>query len=89
MFCHIKTNDGGSYMKNNVSLVDREELYAMFPALKGRGRNPHNRLNWLIRNRALKGLVKVGRRIYFDPEQIREWIRENQIPAGTMEKEGK
>ena len=65
---------------NNPVLIDREELYEMFPALKGRGKNPHNRVNWLIRHRRLWGLVRIGRRIYFDPEKIRAWIKEHSIP---------
>jgi len=37
-------------------------------------------MRWLIRNRAIP-IVKIGNRIYFRPEEIKEWIREHSIPA--------
>lgn len=37
-------------------------------------------LRWLIRNRAIP-IVKIGNRIYFRPEEVKEWIKEHSIPA--------
>ena len=67
-------------------LIDREELYQMFPALKGRGKNPRHRVDWLVRTRTLPGMVRIGRRIYFDPDKIRQWIQKNEIPVQNGER---
>ena len=35
-------------------------------------------LEWLIRTRQIKGLVRVGkRRIFFDPTRLDEWVQKN------------
>ena len=36
-------------------------------------------MRWLIRQRGIDGMVRVGRRIYFDPEDIKKWIEKNKI----------
>jgi len=36
-------------------------------------------MRWLIRVRGIDGMVRVGRRIYFDPEDVRQWIEKNKI----------
>lgn len=66
---------------SNAGLVDRQELYEMFPALRGRGKDPRHRIDWLVRRRALPGMVKIGRRIFFNPETIKDWINKNEIPV--------
>jgi len=37
-------------------------------------------MRWLIRQRAIP-IVKIGNRIYFRPEEIRDWIKKHSIPA--------
>lgn len=60
-------------------LIDRNELLNRFPALRGRGKNPKYRLDWLIRRRAIP-IVKLGKRsIFFDEEAIKKWIEQNSI----------
>ncbi len=62
-------------------LIDRQELLKLFPALRGRGKHSKWRLDWLVRQRAIP-VVRVGKRsIFFDEDQIREWIQKNSIPA--------
>jgi len=36
-------------------------------------------MRWLVRQRGIDGMVRVGRRIYFDPEDIKKWIEKNKI----------
>jgi hypothetical protein len=36
-------------------------------------------MRWLIRQRGILGMVRVGRRIYFDPIDVKKWIEENKI----------
>jgi len=37
-------------------------------------------LRWLVRKRGIE-IVKIGRKIYFDPESVRAFIEKNKIPA--------
>jgi len=37
-------------------------------------------LRWLVRNRSIE-IIKIGRKIYFDPESVRAFIEKNRIPA--------
>ncbi len=37
-------------------------------------------MRWLVRNRALE-MVKIGRKIYFDPNSVRAFVEKNKIPA--------
>ena len=37
-------------------------------------------MRWLIRRRAIP-IVRIGNRIYFQPEEIRKWVLEHSIPA--------
>jgi len=66
---------------NNVKLIDSHELLRRYPALAGKGKNKFYRLQWLTRSRAIP-LVKLGRRIYFDPADIDTWLESQKIPAG-------
>lgn len=71
---------------NTGKLLDRNELLNHFPALRGRGKNPKWRLDWLLRKRAIP-FVKVGTRsFYFDEDQIREWIRKNTVPVQNVDR---
>jgi len=36
-------------------------------------------MRWLIRQRGIDGMVRVGRRIYYDPVDIKKWIEKNKI----------
>jgi len=36
-------------------------------------------MRWLMRIRGIDGMVRVGRRIYFDPQDVRQWIEKNKI----------
>lgn len=74
---------------SNGKLIDRKELLQLFPALTGRGKNSRWRIDWLIRRRAIP-IVKLGTRsIYFDEDQIREWIERNSIPPQIGDNSGK
>ena len=33
----------------------------------------------LIRIRGIEGMVRIGRKIYFDPVDIKKWIEKNKI----------
>ena len=55
-------------------LWDLNMLLENYPALKPWG------VRWLIRKRRIP-LVKLGRRIYFDPIEIETWIESQKIPA--------
>ena len=68
-------------MKEGVRLIDSHELLRRYPALAGRGKDKLYRLQWLTRNRIIP-LVKIRRRIYFDPAEIDAWIESQKIPAG-------
>jgi hypothetical protein len=59
-------------------LIDKEELEKRFPALASK---PY-RLQWLVRSRQIP-VVKIGRRIYFRPEEIINWLGKHSIPAQT------
>lgn len=70
----------------NPGLIDRNELLKLFPALRGRGKNPRYRVDWLVRQRAIP-FIRIGKRsIFFDPEKIREWIKKHEIPVQNGEK---
>jgi hypothetical protein len=70
-------------------LVDRKELYRLFPALRGKGKNPRWRLDYLIRMRLIP-FVRLGKRsIGFDEDAIRKWIQQNSIPVQNRDENGK
>jgi len=48
-------------------LVDKKGLLKMCPGIT------RGSLEWLIRTRRIP-LVRVGKRLYFSPEEIQEWI---------------
>jgi len=57
-----------------AKLWDINMLLEHYPALKLWG------VRHMIRNRKIP-LIKLGRRVYFDPEEIELWISEHKIPA--------
>ena len=59
-------------MNRTDLLVDKQGLLEMYPAFSKWG------LEWLIRIRRIP-IVKIGKRIYFDPQDIQKWIQENKI----------
>jgi predicted DNA-binding transcriptional regulator AlpA len=59
-------------MQNNDLLVDKTRLLEMYPAFS------KWTLDWLIRNRSIP-IVKIGRRIYFDPSDVRTWVDSKKI----------
>lgn len=67
-------------MSEDAKLIDSQELLRRYPALAGKGKNKFYRLQWLTRSRAIP-LVKIGRRIYFDPQEINSWIEAQKIPV--------
>jgi len=59
-------------MIRNELLVDKNGLLNLYPVFSKWG------LEWLIRNRRIP-IVKIGRRIYFDPQDVQNWIDEHKI----------
>lgn len=55
------------------TLLDVHQLLKKYPALK------HWGLRWLIRNRRIP-LIRIGRRIFFDPADISAWLDAHKIP---------
>ncbi len=53
-------------------LLDLHQLVEKYPALKIWG------VRWLIRNRRIP-IVRIGRRIFFDPQDVSTWIDEHKI----------
>ena len=67
---------------SDVGLIDSQELLRRYPALRSRkGKKQTYRLDFLVRSRKIP-IVKIGRRIYFDPRDIEAWIESQKIPAG-------
>lgn len=61
-------------------LLDKKALREKHPALNNKWT-----LEWLIRTRQIP-IVKIGRRVFFDPEDISAWIKDHKVPAvGTTE----
>ncbi len=67
----------------NARHIDREELLKQYPALASKGRNKYYRLQWLTRSRQIP-VIKIGRRLYYDPEDIQAWIEGKKIPVGVI-----
>ena len=57
-----------------------QELLWDFEETRKQIKKSEHGLRWLIRNRAIP-IVKIGNRIYFQPEEIRKWVLEHSIPA--------
>jgi len=62
---------------NKESLIDRKQLIELYPALGAR----KYRLDHLIRMRQIP-IFKRNRNIFFNPNEIDKWIRENEIKVG-------
>lgn len=60
--------------EDNIQLWDFQET-------RERLKKTEQGMRWLIRTRQIP-IVKIGRRIYFDPEDIRKWINSNKIATG-------
>jgi hypothetical protein len=58
---------------------DEQLLWDFETTRKKLAKSAHG-MRWLIRNRALE-IVKVGRKIYFDPKSVQAFIEKNKIPA--------
>jgi len=67
----------------NTKLIDREMLLELYPALASKGKNKYYRLQWLTRSRQIP-VIKIGRRLYYDPEDIQVWIKGKKIPVGVI-----
>ena len=57
---------------NKERLWDLKQLLEHYPAFKLWG------VRHLIRHRAIP-ICRIGKRIYFRPERIEEWIEDNEI----------
>ncbi len=53
-------------------LLDVHQLTKKYPALKTWG------IRWLVRNRRIP-IVRIGRRIFFDPMDISNWLDSHKI----------
>lgn len=53
-------------------LWDIDQLIKNYPALKKWG------VRWRVRMRTIP-IVKIGRRVYFDPVEIAKWVDRNKI----------
>lgn len=38
-------------------------------------------MRWLVRQRKIDGMVRIGSRLYFIPDQVRNWVLKNQIKS--------
>jgi len=56
----------------NELLIDKKGLLAMCPGLTRWS------LEWLIRTRQIP-IIKIGKRIYFNPKDIENWIESKKI----------
>jgi len=64
--------------------MEQELLWDFEKTRKKLSKSIHG-MRWLIRNRALE-MVKIGRKIYFDPNSVRAFIEKNRIPAADNER---
>jgi hypothetical protein len=64
----------------NARLIGREELLRLYPALASKGKNKYYRLQWLTRSRQIP-VVRIGRRLYYDPIELQSYIESKKIPA--------
>jgi hypothetical protein len=65
-----------------MSLLSKEQLLKKHPAL---GRKRYT-LDWLVRTRRIP-VVKVGRYLFFDEDDIDAWIKSKRLPAIEFEYE--
>ena len=68
-------------MYKESKLIDREELLKRYPALASKGKNKYYRLQWLTRSRQIP-VIKLGRRLYYDPREIQAHFESKKIPVG-------
>ena len=64
---------------NDEKLWDLHQLLENYPALKYHG------VRWLVRNRRIP-IVKIGKRVYFEPSSIQIWVNEHKVNAQTFDK---
>jgi len=57
-----------------------EQLLWDFEETRKQIKRSEHGMRWLIRQRAIP-IIKIGNRIYFSPEEIKEWIKKHSIPA--------
>jgi len=65
----------------NEMLVDKKGLLEMCPGLTT------SSLDWLIRTRQIP-IIKLGKRIYFDPKDIKNWIESKKIDPQKLKTNG-
>lgn len=56
------------------------EILWSFEETRKRIKKSEHGLRWLVRKRAIP-LVKIGNRIYFQPEKVRKWIEAHAVPS--------
>jgi len=59
--------------------MENELLWTFKQTCKKLNKTPHG-LRWLCRIRGIE-IVKIGRKIYFDPQSVRAFIEKNKVPA--------
>lgn len=59
---------------------DISQKLISFNEVRGRFSFSENALRWLIRTRQIP-TVRIGRRFYFDPQELDVWIEGHRIPA--------
>ena len=57
-----------------------QELLWSFEETRKQIKRSEQGLRWLIRINAIP-MVKIGKRIFFRPDEIENWIEEHSIPA--------
>ncbi len=65
---------------SEARLIGPEEFLERYPAFRSKGKNPLYRLQWLTRSRQVP-IVKIGRRIYYDVQEVEAWLESQKIPA--------
>ena len=68
-------------IEQKMLLIDKKQLLELCPGLK------RSSLEWLIRQRAIP-LIKLNKRIYFDPKDIKNWIESKKIDPQKLKTNG-
>jgi len=64
--------------------MEEQLLWNFEQACKKLNKTPWG-LRWLVRTRNVP-IVRIGRKIYFDPVEIKKWIDQQKIPVQTESK---